>query len=185
MNLYTRKTIEFISIIIILIGSILFTVQSLIQINVLSYLPRWLHITIGIIFSISIAIMVFKRDYYLPFLGDTVFPCEPLVEKKPDGATISTTIHVTPNSNVVFWASEHADKTADSIQDYIAEHPISAYSEYSNSGIVRSNAQGVATLSVRPPISYKIPSGRVLKPHIHYRVCGKGGILGAVQTVYI
>jgi uncharacterized membrane protein YuzA (DUF378 family) len=131
-----------------------------------------------IIVGLAALYFLTSRDFYLPFLGETVFPCEPLAENIPDDADTSITIKVTPNSNVVFWASE-------TDTDDIVDNPWAAYSKFKNSGVTRSNDDGSVTLKVRKPTSYKIPTGKVLKPHIHYRVCKPKGFLSRVETVYL
>lgn len=117
------------------------------------------------------------RDFYLPFLGHAVFPCEPLAEKTPEEANVSVTVRVKPNCNVVFWAAEEGEA--------IVDDPWTAYAENSNSGVTRSDAQGNAVLSVRSPAAYRVPMKGLLRPHIHYRVCKKPGMLGPVKTVML
>jgi len=130
---------------------------------------------------------LFKRDYFLPFLGETVFPCEPLAEKSPEKADAAVEIRVRPNSNVIYWAAENIDtidKDAKKKEERIIEDPWKAYMKFANSGVARSDENGRAVLRVRRPVAYRVPfSGRVLEKHIHYRVCGEQGILGRVETV--
>lgn len=56
--------------------------------------------------------LVFNRDTYLPFFGETVYPCAGFADKVPDDATLSILVKVPPRSKVVYWASEHSKDMA-------------------------------------------------------------------------
>lgn len=126
--------------------------------------------------GVSAVMFFFMRDYYLPFLGRTAFPCGSLASKVPDNATIDVSVKVQPNVNVIYWAAEEGDS--------VKADPIIAYSQYSNAGVVKADQNGSAVLRVRNPSSYKVP-GRILAPHIHFRTCDSDGMLSRVQTVYV
>lgn len=122
---------------------------------------------------------LFRRDFYLPFLGKSVVGCHPLRGQHivPSGADATARVHTgVPNASVMFWAAEKADATLD--------NPWDAYGKYTNAGVTQTDSQGVAVLQVRSPAAYRVPTGKVLQPHIHYRVCNKG-MLGPVHTVYL
>lgn len=119
--------------------------------------------------------LVFRRNVYLPFLGETVYPCDNLSEKSPDGAELTVTVTDVPaNTKVVYWASEPSQS--------IVSNPWDAYGKYENSGVATSDASGTAQLRIRKPTGYKVPSGRELKPHVHYRFCQESGILSEIRT---
>jgi uncharacterized membrane protein YuzA (DUF378 family) len=182
IDTYIIKFIEKILAAIVLLGGIAWALIGLFKFNIITWAAKKTFTSaepiIYIIVGLAAIYFLFSRDFYLPFLGETIFPCEPLAEKIPDNYDTTKTIKVEPNSNVIFWASE-------SEKDDVVDNPWKAYSKYSNSGITRSNNNGIAVLKVRKPISYKIPSGRTLETHIHYRVCKKNGILGRVETTYL
>lgn len=117
------------------------------------------------------------RDFYLPFLGASAFPCEPLAEKTPEDADVSVTVRVKPHCNVVYWAAEESEA--------IIDDPWTAYAENANSGVTRSDANGIAVLSVRSPAAYRVPFKGLLRPHVHYRVCKKPGMLGPIKTAML
>lgn len=129
-----------------------------------------------IIIGLAALFHIFRRDYYLPFLGAAAFPCGPLQPKEPEGADTAVEIKTVPNANIVYWAAESA--TNKSIQ----QNPWVAYDKYLNSGVTRSNNDGRAVLKVRMPSAYKVPLRGTLIPHVHYRTCVKNGLLGPVQT---
>jgi uncharacterized membrane protein YuzA (DUF378 family) len=130
--------------------------------------------------GLSALVHLFRRDYYLPFLGSSAFPCGPLQPKTPQGANTAIEITTVPNSNVVFWAAEPStDRKAKDNPWFVA------YDAYLNSGVTRSDGDGRAILRVRMPSSYTVPYKGELDPHIHYRTCLKGGMLSPVETVFV
>jgi hypothetical protein len=140
------------------------------------------HVVIKIFAFLAFVCVVyigFYRNTYLPFLGPAVFPLSLL--KKPEEfkkGSVETTLFVdAPNgTHVVYWASKPS-KT-------VIEDPFTAYRDYSNAGIaIVQNKQAKAYVDC--PSSYKVPGGRTLKPHIHYRVVYPNGMAGSVKTSYI
>jgi hypothetical protein len=129
-----------------------------------------IYITLGIF-------LMTDRDVFLPFLGEMVFPKALLVPKVPAEATETVRVRlvgVPDGTPVVYWAAEPGETAKD---------PWMAYGNYENAGVALTLLESV-DLKVRSPASYKIPSGRVLKRHIHYRVMGANGMLGSVETVW-
>ena len=124
---------------------------------------------------------VLKRDNMLPFLGETVYPCIPLQEKTPLNHDKSVTINVTPNSNIIYWAADNIETVSQ--ENNIQDPWKIAYNNYNNSGVVKSDENGKAILKFRNPIAYTVPYKGLLKPHVHYRVCGNNGMLSRVETV--
>jgi hypothetical protein len=117
------------------------------------------------------------RDFYLPFLGETLVPCSVLEVKAPDNADASVTVLVTPGRKVLYWAAEPENESLHTLLNWR-----SAYLEYKNAGVALSDSDGHAVLKVRKPQGYSVPT-RVLPPHVHYRVCGDEGFLGPVRTI--
>jgi hypothetical protein len=179
---YVAIHLDFIAMIILVSFIILSLGRGLSIGDWMAVSPQWVSLTVHALVILSVLRLGFRRNTYLPFLGQMVFPCKPMEEKIPKGANASVEVLVQPDSNVIYWASfDDSERPDDSI---IASNPIHAYQEYENSGVVRSDKNGRAVLKVRTPVAYKLPFGKVLKPHVHYRVCGEGGILGRVETVY-
>ena len=139
-------------------------------------LARGLYILIGI----AALSLMFHRDTYLPFLGETVMPCAALVDRVPPGATRELRVTVTPGSKVLFWAAEPASEHLKHVNNWKA-----AYADYQNAGISTADANGSVLLKVRDPQTYTVPVKGRLESHIHYRVCGDGGFLGNVKTVFL
>lgn len=135
---------------------------------------------------ICIAIGIYfinKRDFYLPFLGDTVFPGGNLINQSPLNANVSKQIKVLPHQKVMYWAAEKNNKANPK------QMPWTAYKDYSNSGLAIGDEKGIVDLKVRKPAPYSKPWGwfgsKGLRPHIHFRVQKTNGFWGRVQTVYL
>lgn len=183
-GLYVSKWIHLIAIFLIIIGGINWGLIGTMKFDLVQWLGsvigfRGLPKLIYIIVGIAALYLAFDRDTYLPFLGESVYPCTGLADKVPDNATSSVSVKVPPGSKVVYWASE-SSKDMDNMPN-----PWAAYMSYENSGVVTANEQGVAILKVREPSKYKIPSGRTLQKHIHYRYCRVPGMLSKVQTAFV
>lgn len=127
-----------------------------------------------ILIGVSAFFLVFNRDTYLPFLGETVFPSSVLQEQTPAGATRTVKVKVKPHTKVVYWASEPGDNLEKKNYEV-------AYAKYENAGITISDNNGTALLNIREPQSYTVPF-QTLSPHVHYRTFQESGFLGPVQT---
>jgi uncharacterized membrane protein YuzA (DUF378 family) len=182
LSLYMKKKLELVTFALIVIGALNWGLVGVFKFNVVEFIGRYtsshLETLVYVLVGISALVNIMSRNYYLPFLGDAVFPCNSMLEKVPQNADVQVKVEVTPNSNVIFWASE--------TNKDIMENPWVAYAEYSNAGVARSDVNGVAVLKFRTPSSYKVPSGmKTLAPHVHYRVCSQPGMLGEVKSVFM
>ena len=139
-------------------------------------LSRPIFILVGIC---TIGVM-FCRDFYLPFLGESAVPCGAIKEKTPEGATVTMTIRVKPGQKILYWASEPATEKLKTIKRWDE-----AYLGYENAGVTVADDKGNAVLRVRKPQAYTVPVKGQLEPHIHYRACMGGGFIGRVETVYL
>ena len=140
------------------------------------------HNALRMIFALSIFMFVYsiiKRDFFLFFLSDTVYPCDSLTVLKPSNAFVNVHVsNVKPNSKIVYWATEP--------NDLVIDNPFDAYGKYKNSGVALSDNNGKVTLSVRQPSMYKVPyKSEPLRRHVHYRECFGNGLMGSVKTVFL
>jgi hypothetical protein len=146
-------------------------------------LPKNILNIIYFIIGIAALYLMFNRDYYLPFLGETVVPSIiPL--KKDTKNLIKTTIkNLPPNSTVIYWAAKTGEST---ILD-----PYKAYDDYSNSGVSLSNEKGEAEIEYECPVSYKVGKfgfmKKLLPKHIHYRYIDPKlqGFMSPVDTIFL
>lgn len=134
---------------------------------------KWIYILIGI----AALSLVFRRDIYLPFLGETIVPGGALAEKTPQNANEQVTITTIPGAKVLYWAAEPNPTQGKEVPNWDE-----AYTEFENSGVAIADGAGNAILRFRgPPQSYKVPIMGTLTPHLHFRICGANGIMGPVQ----
>jgi uncharacterized membrane protein YuzA (DUF378 family) len=178
---YYKKLLQKIAIVLLIIGSLNWGLVGGFRVNLVerilgkgSILARLIYILVGI----AALFLAFNRDTYLPFLGESVFPCSVLPDQIPAGATRSIQVNVQPGAKVVYWASEPSDGS--SIPTYKG-----AYREYQNAGVTTADATGVATLKVREPQPYTVPFKGRLDSHIHFRVCGPTGFIGRIKTIFL
>ena len=179
---YAMKMLEFVTLILIVVGALNWGLIGLFKFNLVDFIAKktfkQLATIVYVLIGIAALLHIFSRNYYLPFLGDCAFPCGSLVEKTPTDATAEIRVNVGgPGVNVIYWAAEPNKD--------IVPSPWIAYDKYANSGVAISDANGDVVLRVRSPAQYKVPTGRTLGSHIHYRVCADGGMLSQVKTVFV
>ncbi len=115
-----------------------------------------------------------RRNSWLPFLGKTVLPNSLIQLKTPANVNKKVQIKVKPNTKVIYWAASGKDNK----QDYKM-----AYGDYSNSGVVMSDSNGNAELLFAEGSGYKVPTGKTLSKHVHYRVVHSDAMIGQINTV--
>jgi uncharacterized membrane protein YuzA (DUF378 family) len=143
--------------------------------NKRSYFNIILYSLIGI----SGLILMSQTTTWLPFLGPCAFPTKGLVPNKKNYlGTKTIKVNVKPNTRVAYWASlPVSNENVPYVED--------AYSDFSNSGVVTSNSEGVAELSILPGSSYTVPLGKEIPKHVHYRELDtRLGMMGELKTVY-
>jgi uncharacterized membrane protein YuzA (DUF378 family) len=183
-KLYKQKWYHMIMVGLVLVGGLNWLSAVFLKGDALSTLfgkgvfTKLIYLAVGI----SALLLFFDRNMYLPFLGETVLPCAAFATRTPDNANQEVTITTIPNAKVIYWASE---PRVDASDNSVATWDV-AYNTYSNSGVTISDESGKAILKYRgQPQSYKVPYKGVLKPHVHFRVCEKNGMVGPVQTYFI
>lgn len=178
-NIVRKKFFMFVMGFLIL-GALNYLSIALFKINFIQKITRKEKIAeiVYLFIGLSAMYIMFDRDAYLPFLGRAVFPCDVLVESMPKDATITLTLKVRPNSKVIYWA---ANPSATGELTGYKE----AYGDYENSGVAKSNGEGIVKLNVMETQPYYVPYKGVLPRHVHYRVCCSSGIMGPVRTVYL
>jgi len=171
-----------IATIILILGALNWLGIGVLGINTVSRLFGARSIMARIIYCIvgvsAIAVM-FHRDTYLPFLGETVFPCSAIPEQIPEGADTQVQVKVHPGAKVIYWAAEPSTEGMKKVNDWRK-----AYLKFQNVGVVKADSTGVATLLVRNPQPYSVPWMGRLEPHVHFRECGDNGMVGRIFTVY-
>lgn len=129
---------------------------------------------IYIIVAICTILLASRRTTWLPFLGKSILPDSLVPLKTPAKSDMKVKIKTKPNAKIAYWAALPKGDNPD---------VITAYGDFSNSGVVMSDSNGIAELSVLSGSGYTVPSGRKLNRHVHYRVLGKPyGMMGRIKT---
>lgn len=179
---YTRLTIQKFAYALLIIGAInwlfigFFDLNLLTGIFGLNLFSRALFVLVGL----AGIYFMFQRDFYLPFLGESVLPCSGLEDREPSGADTSVTVQVEPFAKVLYWAAEPDAESLKEINDWRK-----AYSAFKNIGVTTADESGSALLNVRKPQPYTVPFKGRIEPHIHYRVCEEDGMIGSIRTVFL
>jgi uncharacterized membrane protein YuzA (DUF378 family) len=139
-----------------------------------AFAARVVFVLVGLA-ALSVA---FYRDTYLPFLGPSVVPCSVLNVQTPENASVEVKVMANPGAKVLYWAAEPANEDLKTLNDWRK-----AYLQFRNAGVAVAAPNGLAVLKIRKPQAYTVPMRGKLMPHVHYRVCGAGGMLGRVETI--
>lgn len=181
--MYYNKKFYMLIVGLVIIGGINWLVVGIAGTDLLKDLigrrySAYLYITVGI----ATLLLAFRRDVYLPFLGQTLVPAAALELKTPQGANESVSITTRPGAKVLYWAAEPDPNGGDKVIKAWNE----AYGKNENSGVVKAAEDGKAILRIRgPPQAYRVPMKGRLEPHVHFRVEEDHGMLGRVQTAYV
>lgn len=180
---HLRIWVDILTLVLIVVGAIIWGVVGITNFNPIDWLGKrthpWVARSIYILVGLAALLHVASREYYLPFLGQSAFPCGSLIDRVPLNANTAVEIQTEPNKSIIYWAAESGTK--------IQHDPWMAYKDYANAGVTKSDSTGKAVLRFRLPSQYNvnIPYARTLKPHVHYRVCKSNGLIGKVQTSYL
>jgi uncharacterized membrane protein YuzA (DUF378 family) len=179
-SVYWSKVLHKLAIVFVLIGALNWGFLGAFRVNIVERLlgKRGLATGVYVLVGLAALSIAFNRDTYLPFLGESVFPCTVLADQTPPGATREVTVVVDPGAKVIYWASEPADGTG--VPDYKG-----AYRGYLNAGVCTADSAGRASLKVREPQPYTVPMRGRLDAHIHFRVCGPTGFIGRIKTIFL
>lgn len=179
-SMYINKKIYLVVVGLVIVGGLNWLLVGSVGVDAVKLLlgrkaARFVYIVVGI----AALLLSFRRDVYLPFLGQAHIPGGALSLKTPQGANETVTITTRPGAKVLYWSTEPNPNTTS------AELPTwdQAYKSYENSGVVQADDRGLALLRIRgPPQAYRVPMKGRLEPHVHFRVEEGPGMLGRVQT---
>jgi hypothetical protein len=122
------------------------------------------------------------KETFLPFLGSAVYPLGLIPNEMyppKSNFTIELDFKYPDGSKVIYWSANSNDKID------IYDNPYDAYGDYKNSGVAIIN-NNKAVLHLYCPNKYKVPMGKILDKHIHYRIAlNNSPILSDVKTTYI
>jgi uncharacterized membrane protein YuzA (DUF378 family) len=181
-TMYYKKKFYMVIIFLVLLGSVNWLAigalgQDLVRLALPPRYAKWVYIVIGL----SALGLLFRRDVYLPFLGETLVPAPALTQRTPQNANDQVTITTKPGVKVLYWAAEPNPTQGKEIPTWDK-----AYGDYENSGVAVADASGKALLRFRgPPQAYSVPTKGRLEPHVHFRVCEANGFMDRVQTLFL
>jgi hypothetical protein len=161
------------------------SIGNLMNYNMLDQLlPSYL---VKIVFGIAMVaalVLSLDRSSWLPFLGESILPCKLLAEQSPADATNTIKVQIEPNTKIVYWAAEPKSEASQKETEEVWK----AYDQYDNSGVAVSDDAGIVEIKFKYPQGYYVDrkiGKKVLSPHVHYRVCRDGIILGPVITISV
>ena len=126
--------------------------------------------------AMAAIVLATNKDFWLPFLGDSVLPHNmvPLRDVKKYDTVLK--VPVPKGAKVAYWAAHPHDETP---------QVNAAYGDFTNSGVVMADENGIAELKVIKGSGYVVPSGRYIAPHVHYRVLNNDyAMMGPVKKIY-
>ena len=180
-TLFYQKMVFKCAMVLLIVGSLNWLSVGLFRINLVeSLLGQTLSRGVYVVVGVAALLIMFNRDTYLPFLGETVLPCTTIPERVPPGATKELRVPAPAGSKVLYWAAEPAMEDLKQIPDWQQ-----AYNKFENAGVATTDSTGIAILKVRDPQPYMVPFKGRLEPHVHFRICDGTGMLGRVKTVFV
>jgi uncharacterized membrane protein YuzA (DUF378 family) len=179
---YAEKMLFKLAIIVLLVGALNWLSIGVTGVNFVErFVGKQLARIIYILVGVAALSIMFNRDTYLPFLGETVMPCAIIPESSPEGANVEMRVSELPiGAKVLYWAAEPETDNLKELNDWKK-----AYLKFQNAGVTVVGQDGVAVLRVRKPQPYTVPWKGELESHIHFRICGTNGMLGRIKTVYV
>jgi uncharacterized membrane protein YuzA (DUF378 family) len=131
---------------------------------------------IYVLVGVAAVLMLFDRNSYLPFLGETIIPTS-ISEYKQNETTLAIDVEAPKGIKVQYWAANPNSETVDD--------PWNAYTGYSNAGVanVKDNK---ATLEINCPANYNVRKcgliSSTLPKHVHYRLIYPNGMTSQIMT---
>ncbi len=161
----------------------IFAILNAFYIIASSYANWFFKLTSVLIIFLIIYMANFKETF-LPFLGNCAYPLGLIPNEMyppKSNFTIEMDFNYPNGSKVIYWGANSDNNN----KNKVYENPTDAYGDYKNSGIALIN-NNKAVLHLYCPNKYKIPMGKVLDKHIHYRIAlPDSPILTDVKTIYI
>lgn len=186
-NKINELRLAFFARILLILGGLNYLYMGLVSKSGFLFLdiPKNVLNIIFILIGISAIYLFFNRNYYLPFLGETVIPIVSPFKKNSKNAIKTIIKNIPPKSTVIYWGAKASQ------DDELIIDPYTAYGDYTNSGISLANENGEAEIDYECPSSYQVPKfgmlRKTLRKHIHYRYIDPNtpGLVSPVYTLYL
>ena len=113
--------------------------------------------------ALSSIMLLKNKDFWFTFTGKARMPGVFFNAKTPGNSDNVVKIKTDPNSKIAYWATMgNSDKQTRDM----------AYGDFSNSGVVMSDSNGMAELPIKTGAGFTVPGGYVVKRNVSYRVIG-------------
>lgn len=126
--------------------------------------------------GVAAVLMLFDRNSFLPFLGETIVPTS-ISEYKQENTTLSIDVDAPKAVKVQYWAANPNSETV--------ENPWDAYEGYKNAGVANV-VDNKALLQINCPANYNVRQFGImntkLPKHIHYRLIYPNGMTSQIIT---
>lgn len=155
-------------------------------VNSLLKMDLQLNKIIYVVVALAGIMLAIKRTSWLPFLGKSVLPSSLVPLYNNTNANKKIVITTKPNSKIAYWAAYNKSNGQDNGLDNgldTEQDVVTAYADYLNSGVVMSDNNGSAVLSIKEGAGYVVPSGKTISRHVHYRIIEPDAMMGPVNTV--
>jgi hypothetical protein len=129
---------------------------------------------------VCLTLMILNRDSFLPFLSENFIPEKflKLENRTPSKFEKKIEVRVHPNSKVIYWAADPGKE--------ISKNWKKGYGKFDNSGVVKSDDTGHASISIVCPNRYIVHGYKILPKHVHYRVYNeKSQMLSRIYTIVL
>ncbi len=183
LNIYLR----FITMSFLLFAGLVWGIFGITEYNIVSRFSRSIGFpklsrVIYVMMGLSAVIFFFnfyKKDTFLPLLSKTIFPTKLIQPGFPLDYNRQVTLDAPKKAlYVIYWASQGKEEIIDGLKWN------KAYGDFSNSGAIRVQDNQVE-IKFKDPAKYKVNSGKLLPPHVHYRWVKPNGILSKIHTLYL
>lgn len=135
----------------------------------------------GIVAMIMAALLFVQRDTYLRFLGVAALPASVIKDAFiPSNANVTANVKIDApdGTKVIYWASQKSE------DEHVYPNPWVAYDKYQNAGVAEVRS-GNVVFKFFCPAKYRVPTGKILNRHVHYRICDHNGMIGRVETTFV
>lgn len=167
---------------LLILGGLHLGTQAVFKTNLLERLNDFVNFDVEtmicILIGLSALFLLLDRNFYLPFLGESVVPHSLLVSSTNTGSKkYILQVDEKDAVKVIYWA---ANKGEEKDQN---QGPEKAYNGFKNSGITNI-VNNSAILHFDCPQQYRVGLfNKKLPKHLHYRIVYNNGFISDIKTI--
>lgn len=187
----TRVYLFYVCAILLIIGGLnwgligAFNLNLVKKINELTFNSIWFENLIYLIVGLSALYIGTNRNFYLPFLGESIIVPSLLTQKELlPNSNVTVEVDGEGAESVMYWASMPINITSESKN--LNKWDV-AYDHFENSGLVKV-INGKATLRFACPQKYwvdKFGMNKIIDKHVHYKLIYADGWTSEVKTINV